>query len=300
MSKTETKSSSEPAIEPENIGPGIYHGMSDRMYRAIPAANQSTLKDMLSETPAHTRYKDLFGEETDSMRFGTAFHTLVIDPDSYPEQYVIWPGKTRAGKVWDAFEAQAVLDDKIVLRMVDDTALRLMVTSLREHPIAAKQFERGKERECVMVWYEGDILCKSKVDGFCNDDYPTLTDLKTAANISPESIERAVVNFGYDVQNAWYLRGARANEVKDPNFLFTFVETGGTTPHPRIVNAKDEPRHAVRVLELEPAAVNRGEMILKQALDLWRACATSKSWAAYPNRIERTKLPAWAKREVNQ
>ena len=117
-----------------------------------------------------------------------------------------------------------------------------------------------------------------------------------------QDLERAIANFGYDFQGAFYRRGAAALGYPNANVLLCFIDTGGNAayPKPTIVNDLDEPRHPVRVLELDEMALSRGDHLVDSALDLWRMCQTSGKWESYPDRIESISVPQWAINEMER
>ena len=293
------------AVLPEKILTGLYFDMPRECYDRIPAANQSTLKAMLKESPAHARASILVRVEKEAWTFGTAFDRLVTlgEDFKWEDHYAIWnePAKTggglapRRGKVWDEFEMVAVADDKAVLRPQDVEALELMLVSLHEFKTASAQFTRGGDLQVCLVWKDErtGVLMKALLDKVVMDDMPTIDDIKTMVSVAPGDAEKAIVTFGYDFQGATYIRGCVALGAPAPNFLLTCVEKEA-----RIVNSKDELRHAVRVLEMDGPTLLRGNLLLDSALDLWLACKTSKRWDAYPDRIDSVSAPLWALREV--
>ncbi len=292
------------AVMPEKILTGLYFDMPRECYDRIPAANQSTLKAMLKESPAHARAAILFRVEKEAWTFGTAFDRLVTMGEDFvwEDYYAIWNHKTstgklgpRNGKAWDEFEMVAVAANKAVLRPQDVEALELMLVSLHEFKTASAQFTRGGDLCVCLVWKDErtGVLMKALLDKVVMDDMPTIDDIKTMASVAPGDAEKAIVTFGYDVQGATYIRGCVALGAPAPNFLLTCVEKEA-----RIVNSDDELRHAVRVLELDGPTLLRGNILLDSALDLWLACKTSKRWDAYPDRIDSVSAPLWALREV--
>ena len=291
-------------VEPTKIAPGLYFDMPRECYDAIKAANQSTLKAMLKESPAHARASILFRVEKDAWTFGTAFDKRILSPDNWMNDYVIWDHTTstgklgpRQGKVWDAFESAAATGHKIILRTQDVEAIELMAWSLFDHGTAKRQFTRAVDHGVCLVWRDQrtGLLMKALLDQIAFGDMPTIDDLKTMASVAPGDLERAIVTLGYDVQGATYTRGLAALGGNKPNILLTCVEKDA-----RIVNADDELCHAVRVVEMDHDTLMRGNTLLDAALDLYQSCLTSGRWEAYPDRVELVSAPLWALREVER
>lgn len=301
------------SVDTDGSHPGIYVGMRREDYDAIDAANQSTLKTMLKASPAHARHEKLFPKEvTDSKILGTAWHMLFLQGrQRFQSNYTIWEGKTRRGKEWDAFKEAAEDDGKIILTKGQADACFLMALSLREHETAARLFNRLEPThgigETVLIWDEPreigkPIRCKAMLDHFITDDSPTIPDLKSASSTVPQDLERAIANFGYDFQGAFYRRGAAALSYPNANIVLCFLDTGGSgaTPKPTIVNADDEERYPVRVVELDEKALARGDQFVDAALDLWRMCQSAGKWGSYPDQIESISVPQWAINEMNR
>lgn len=73
----------------EAIEPGIYPDMPAAEYHAAPAASKSDL-DKIARSPAHYRaYKENPPEQTKAMALGTAFHTLVLEPEKFSGDYCL-------------------------------------------------------------------------------------------------------------------------------------------------------------------------------------------------------------------
>ncbi len=287
------------------LAPGIYLNMSREDYDAIDAANQSTLKRMLKASPAHARHDKLFpSEPSDSLILGIAWHTLFLEgTTAYVERYAIWTGKTRRGKEWDAFVDEA--GDRIILTQAQNTACFLMSESLHENETASRLFKRESDAappETVLIWDEDGTRCKARLDRFITDDAPTIADLKSASSTVPQDLERAIANFGYDFQGNFYKRGATALGCPGANVVLAFIDTGGggAYPKPTIVNADDQERYPVRVVELDDKALDRGGQLVDAALDLWRMCKKSGKWESYPDRIESISVPHWAISEMER
>ena len=154
--------------------------------------------------------------------------------------YVVWDRKTAKGtpaprqsKAWDEFEMTAIADGKIILREQDVEAIELMAMSLFEYGTAKRQFTRAVDHGVCLIWNDPKtgLLMKALLDQLALGDMPTIDDLKSMASVAPGELERAIVNFGYDVQGATYIRGLTALGANKPNILLPLVANG-----PRLVH----------------------------------------------------------------
>jgi hypothetical protein len=298
-------------LNTEAPAPGVYRDVPREEYDKIDAANQSTLKSLLFETPAHARYEKLHGKASDALILGSLFHAMLLEPETVGGmdiedpgglgRFALWTGKTRQGNAWNAFRLAADALDLEIVRQQDVDACELMVKSLMEHQAARNLIERGGTTEATLIWHEGDVLCKARLDQLVLDRWVTLGDIKTASSVAPRDFSRAIVNHGYHVQAAMYLRGGAALaahlQVEDltPNYVITAIESS-----PRVVNAQGEPRHAVRCMELDLQTIKLGDKLLGEALDVYRSIRVSGRWDGYPQDIETTGAPEWALKEVGR
>lgn len=87
------------------IQPGVYRGLSNADYHGGPGDSKSTL-DIIRRCPAELhalRLGDVKREPTDAQAFGTAFHTLQLEPEQFADSYAL-PFEPPAG-------ALATVDD---------------------------------------------------------------------------------------------------------------------------------------------------------------------------------------------
>ena len=79
----------------------IIENMSNADYHAHSAISKSGL-DLIEKSPAHFFYAER--EKTKEMVIGSAFHDLVLLPETFNELYIIKPAEmnfsTKAGKEW--------------------------------------------------------------------------------------------------------------------------------------------------------------------------------------------------------
>jgi hypothetical protein len=108
-------------------------------------------------------------------------------------------------------------------------------------------------------------------------------DYKTAVSAAPSAIEKAMQNYGYHQQAAWYLDGVKALGGGDAAFVF-------------IVQEKTPP-YLVTVVELDAITLRIGRDRNRQAIDLYRQCVTEDQWPGYTDSIELISLPAWAENQ---
>jgi exodeoxyribonuclease VIII len=214
--------------------------MSDRAaYDALDAINWSRLK-LLDKSPAHFK-AGYSGEESKSLRLGTAAHSAVLEPEKFASDFIIYT-KRRQGKEWEAFENQATLDKKSVLSQSEydqACAIRDAVSRNRK----ASEYLQGGAAEQALVWDIGPFKCKGRADyiGDC------IVDLKSTQDSSPKSFARSCAKFGYYGQAAWYSDGHYRATGKRKPFVFVAVESSApyivtvfTVPDPVLEFGRDQ------------------------------------------------------------
>jgi len=251
----------------------IIRGMPDAEYFARPEVSQSLLKHYRKPTPAHAKHAmDNPSEGTDSQELGTCVDALVL---SQKRVYQVGPVDNRALKAWKDWAAGR---DGILLRPCDAARVEGMAESLSEHPATADVLAQMTDSQVVLI-HEGG---KAKLDGIT--DWGGF-DLKTCRDASPEGFSKAVLDWGYHIQQAWYTRLMRAAGLPC-GFCFVLVES--------------EAPFCAAVRELSPIYREMGEAELDRLLALHRECVAAGRWPGYSDEIEMTDPPAWARRKYEQ
>jgi hypothetical protein len=270
--------------------PGVYN-LSAADYHADPcpqpSLSKSIAKVLIDRSPrhawwAHPRLNPDFETETATkFDLGTAAHALllgdearfeIIDADSYR-------GKA-AQEARDAAYAAGrtpLLVDQYEQVVAMARAARVQLTA---HEEAADAFTAGKPEQ-TLVWCEGDIWCRARLDwlpdrGRIFDDYKT-----TSAAAHPDAWgARTFFDTGCDFQDAFYRRGIRAVlGITDPVFRFVVQET--------------EPPHALCVMQADPAVRTIADKKVEAAIALWSRCLKADRWPGYPSRTCHLELPIW-------
>lgn len=136
----------------------------------------------------------------------------------------------RSGAAWKEFESRMQAEHGQDVRLLkgdewakDIQPLLLARDQLRAHAKAAKLI-RGDQHVCAF-WEDEEtgLPCKCQFDVL--SERRAIVDLKTAANADPDQFNRAVYNFGYHLQAAWYTRAwERATGERWP-FAFVVVQS---------------------------------------------------------------------------
>lgn len=266
---------------------GLHAGVDALVYHSWQGCSQSRLKVLRDHSPAHLRYQmDHPEEPTDAMRLGAAIHTCVLEPDLFPTLYVRGiEGDGRTKSVKEAREALAAeFPRHHILKPSDyDTCLAIR-DSVGRHPRTRHLLQGERERSAVWRDPETDVLCRGRFDDIARS-VGAIADLKSCEDASPFRFPSSIFSYGYHLQAAMYLRGARALGIDADTFVFIAVEK--------------KPPFAVVVYQLNSAAISDGERELDPLMALWAKCEASGEWPCYSTDVLTVDLPVWAPKQID-
>ena len=227
---------------------------------------------------------------TEAMVRGIRFDNLLLDPRSYRAKYAISPANGPNGEPWDrrrkehkaAWEAWCSENvGKEPITAAEHNELLVMVGGALRHSEIDRICTAEGSIQHRLDWHDPikGIPCKGLADKlFAGDDL--IVDIKTAADPSPEAFQRAVANFGYHIQAAFYSLGYRINFGEQPRFLFCVVGS--------------KPPYDSAVYELDDAAIGAGEseaeFLLNKLTELHNTNDWQPSWGRGVITLE---LPRW-------
>lgn len=277
---------------------GIFPGISRVEYESIDAINQSLLKRVLIDSPAHARYEQLHpADPTPAKILGDAIHQAVLEPARFEREYAApamddegrrYDKRTKEGKAkWAAWESENA--GKTMIDSASDwKAIQRVKRELWARPVTRSILGGPGHIEIAIVWEDPKtgLWCKALVDRIQRRDHLTyLWDLKSCASASPIRFPRQAADLKYHFQAAFYLWGASiVRPAPDRRFGFLAVE-------------KEEP-WAMKPWECKPSVIEQGQLEVRAALDIWARCVERDEWPAYGDEIEEFHLPEWAYREV--
>lgn len=258
--------------------------MTNTEYHAHHAISKSDL-DLVHRSPMHYRYrKEHPTEQTTALLTGSAVHKMVLEHDTFSDEFVIEPKldrRTRAGK-----EAYTAFLESVAGKTIISMELYELATNIAEavshHPVA-RALLSGGNAETSHFWTDTHTAmeCKCRPDylrnGFC-------VDLKTTQNASQEAFEKSAYQYRYYVQAYWYLHGLQACHVPAEDFVFVAVEK--------------EPPYAVAVYYADELMLKLGEQEAIADLELLAKCKQSGMYHGYQQEAQPLSLPKWAARTI--
>lgn len=275
-----------------NLAPADYYP------RHLNEASASGLKQML-RSPAHFRewVTNPDADKTSpALEFGKVLHCAVLEPEVFAREYIVepkdapaypqarsWasaksaPDVERAKDFWRTWEA----DHKGMTRVsvADYDKVRRMADSAMSHPVA-RGLLVGGQREITFSWSDEatGIDCKARADLYLPGEF--LMDLKSCRDASPEGFARAVASYCYDVQQANYLAGIRANGDSIRWMVFLAIES--------------EAPYVCQPYILDVRAEERGWNLRQRALTKQAECLRTGRWPGYSEALNELALPAYA------
>lgn len=281
---------SPPSSAPAAAGrvPGFYDDIAEADYhRDSTSLSHSGAKAIL-KAPALFRHEQLHPVVKREYDFGSAAHREVLgvgDPI-----VIVNRTDTKSGEVSEADDyktpsSRAHADEiraanGIPLLRKEYDVVQAMADVLSSHRLAMELLSDGRpEVSAYAPDEETGIMRRCRFDWLGST---ILDDYKSADSSDPNAFRRKVVDFGYHCQAAWYLDLAR--DLGHPAEAFAFI-----------VQMK-KPPYLVSVIELVPAAIDRGRDLNRRALQMYRDCVEADSWPGYipDTEFASIDLPAWA------
>jgi hypothetical protein len=235
--------------------------------RTVPC--RFSLLKQFSQSPLHYWHacQDRF-EETLSMRLGSGAHAIL-----FGQPYVVWTGKVRNGKAWDAFEAEH--DGALILNQRELEQAQAMAASIRSHEQAMRLlFAPGTVHEQRIDWTFQGRAFRSTPDAASNSH---IVDLKCLRSADPDKVMWQSRNMYYHAQAALYREcmNSVGADIRD-NYL---VVVENKAPYP------------VTVLRFTDNALDMGMRSVALWMERLRQCEASGIYPGYTQCVVDLDLP---------
>jgi hypothetical protein len=256
-------------------------------YFAVDAMSNSGLK-RLQRSPWHYRSGFLPAapggkEATPAMFAGTLAHCALLEPAEFDKRYVVGPDYARSNKIWKDFVAEH--PDQDVITMAQKGVAFAQAEALRGAPEVRKLFAYPGEEEVSIFWRDEKtgVLCKARPDRVCRVEQEgvILFDAKTTGDASPEGFRKAVGNFRYHQQAAFYARGWEA-------------ATGETVLGMVFGAVESEYPFATCTYMLADPILDYAQREIDRLLAIYAQCLQTGVWPGYPVELQLIEsLPPW-------
>ena len=230
---------------------GVYYDMPAEEYHAIDALNSSTIK-AFCKSGIHGELELIKpAKGSEALWFGQAFHSAILEPEDFAKRVHLFE-ETGIGPSAEVAHRKYLEEhpDAIAMRKGWIELIEAMRTRITKHPETAPMLECEGRNEVTFIWrsvieINGErvtIPCKARVDRFMRDFIPYkdaapvsgVLDIKTCQDSSVSGFERAIGNFGYHIQAAWYLAGAikcgELDRLHDDSYNIIAVQKSSPNP----------------------------------------------------------------------
>lgn len=218
-------------------------------------------------------------QKSNSLYFGNAFHTYLLEPEQFEKLYFVTDKPNRQSNAGKA-EFALVLERAEGRQLIETEAMNEIIQmhrSVMNHPTARNLIE-GAVYEKSLFWRDkgSNLLCKARPDIWHSN---MVVDIKTTKDASPKAFQRDVYNYDYHIQAGMIHEGLfELQGINMMNFIYITVE-------------KEAP-FAVGVYTLDEQSVLKGiEEFRKTAVEM-QECFMTDSWPSYANSV--ISLPAYA------
>lgn len=271
------------------IKEGFYTGLSNEDYHANKESiSRSSIMDF-KKSPRNYWAKHLnpnrpAKEIKASWEFGTAFHTLILEPEIFEKTYYVLPEKVllkevgkKAFKEYKKAEKEVHDTNKKLLSCSDGKRLSAMQYALYKNERALQLITDGIY-ESSFFWKDDptDLMIKARPDILNHNAY---IDLKTIDDAAADNFQKEMVKYGYHIQAAMVKDGVKqvTGEVIKACINICVEKT-----YP----------YSVAIYIIDEEAIDIGKMIYKSLLLDLQACIITNDFMDYP--IQTIGLPRWA------
>jgi hypothetical protein len=232
-----------------------------------------------ADNPPETKPEWDLGHVAHKLVLGTGPEIVVVEADDW---------RTRAAKE-KAAEARAA--GAVPLLRADWERCDAMAVALATHPVASALFDPDwgePERSLFWVDPETDVWRRAMLDWLPEWDgrnRVALPDYKTARSATRRDIAKAVYDYGYHIQLAYYLDGAQALGLAGDDAAVLLIVQEKTPPY------------LVNVVQPDDVALSIARDRIRQAIDTYAECRATGQWPGYGSEVELVSLPYWAVRD---
>lgn len=246
--------------------------MTNKEYRQTEGISRSELNILRTQSPFHLKYalENPGEEDTKSLHFGRASHKMILEPDTFFDEFVVAPlcdRRTKEGKeIYSRFLLEA--EGKEIIEHDELDMILAMKESIDANPVA-RALLTG-ECEQSFFWTDDATGEKLKVRPDCMTEYngrKYIVDYKTTDSCADGHFERSVNRYGYKFQAGMYREGVFQNTFEDYGFAFVAQE-------------KKAP-FAARVFICNDDFLQEGFEQFRQTLDIYHWCKTNDNFYGY-------------------
>lgn len=264
--------------------PGVYPGIpSPHYHQWQPAASSSQLRKIATHSPAHLKAALENPGSTAAQEFGDALHAAVFQPEIFDTYYVERPRGNANSNAYKAAAGKILADNPgaRLLKADDRDRVQRCRDALHAHPtVGVLLGDAGPGDELSLVWDdELGVRCKARLDAPRSDW--GIIDLKKTRDARPWKFGRDAWTYRYDIQGAFYPRGAAALEMGLPSDFF-------------LIAVEEHPPFGIRVYRIPDLVLMDAWDEAEELLRIYAHCQATDEWPGYPTDIDDLRFPSYA------
>jgi len=264
--------------------------MSYADYAARPGLRASYLAAIDSASPGVAEYQQAHEVDTPAMRWGSALHTMILEPDKFASDYTIGgPVNPKTGQPFGsetkAFNEWALTQTKPILTREEHRLIVGMADAIAAHPLARTIRDAPRKTELSLFWELDDgTACKARID--CLQD-GVIWDIKTCRCAKKHAFHNAIMTYGYHLKAAWYLDGACRCGLVKADVIVRWLAVENAAPY------------ALAIHRCGPMFLDLGHMAVERTLETIRECQKTNVWPSAYSQDELVMEPEpWAQAEM--
>lgn len=220
---------------------------------------------------------------TAAMDLGSVVHAMLAGEQDGFEVGNFDNFRTNSAKEW---RAKVEASGKVAVLPCDLDEAKPIVEAVRKKAalgLTRDPFKTG-QHEMTAIWQEGDAWLRARYDLLDLDEgaYADIWDWKTTTTVEPEKLVRKIIDEGYHMQAAHYLKGLRKilpRFAGRTSFILVFVEVA--------------PPYAVRRVVMSEGFLSIANMQLARATDQWKQAMQTNEWPDNSGSTLTAEPPAW-------
>jgi hypothetical protein len=241
--------------------------------------------------PAYFKWcEDNPQEPSDDMVLGSAFHKIVLEPETFDKEFMIMPHfdrRTKEGRLGYENLMNRVQGECITLITKEqyDTICG-MRDSIMSNPYARKLINGNIEQSMYFTDDLTKVACKCRPDVWRKvADRVVITDLKSTKSVMPNDFMRDCVKYHYDLQTAMYRDGAsKVLGVPKDNIDFVFIAV------------EKKPPYLLNIMQADTYVIQKGEADFREYIGTYKECLETQNFYSFngkDNIINNLSLPSY-------
>lgn len=204
-------------------------------------------------------------EPTQDMVEGSAFHKIVLEPDTFDKEFIVSPKfdrRTKEGKLAYNHFCELVQSGISVINEEQYDMIQGMRESILRNPYARKLINGNIEQSMYFVDDMTGVQCKVRPDVWRKvGDRIAVIDLKSTKSALPTLFANDVVKYHYDLQSYMYCNGVSkvmGIPIENVDFVFIAVEK--------------KPPYLVNVMQADKYVLQKGEADFREYIGTYKEC----------------------------